>query len=460
MCIVGAGTAGLEGLLAARELLGERVGLHLVCPEAEFRYRPMSPGSPFRPAAERALEIGALVEQSGASWTPDRAALVDESERMLVTHDGESIRFDGLLIAAGRRYERVLEQGHAWVRGSDPAFLDAIIAALAAGEKRSVCVAAPDGVRWQVPAYELALVLAWSSAPGAHIALVTAEPAPLAALGASASAAVARELAAAGVELRAAVRSEEQLAEATAGFEELISLPAAHGPSIAGVASDALGFVETDSALQACGSSRVWAAGGCVAAALEHSALSARQADAAADAIAARLTGAASTGPTPPVHAPELAGVILEGQRDAWLAANPPGTVQPSTRCLWWPPGRAVGARLASHIAALHPDVMPSLPQGQPPGLYVSAPVALGCREQDAPPSHEPTAADRVARLRDIETRQQMALRRRERRAEEDLLDMQRRLRDLQEREQRVARELQRDGYLHERPGGRVNPGS
>lgn len=447
LCIVGSGTAGLEALLAARELLGERAQLHLLSPDAEFRYRPMQPDAPFRPAAERSLDVAALVEETGAAWTPDRAELIDEAERTVITHDGDVVRFDRLLLAAGRREARALAQGHVWQRGEDPSFLDGILARLAAGEGTRVCIAAPDGVRWPLPAYELALVLGWSAAPGADVSLVTAEQAPLAALGSAATDLAARELREAGVRVLTGVRDTRELEQLAAAAEEVISLPAVHGPAIAGVPSDALDFVETDSSLRVCGRERLWAAGGCVAAALEHSALSARQADAAVAAIAHASAG------TGAVQAPDLGGRLLEGQRDDWLAANPPGTAQPSTRCLWWPPGRAVGARLARRIAALDPGVLPAMPPGRPPGLAVSAPVALGC--SDAPPGDavaEPTAEQRMARLRDIETRQTMALRRRERRAEQELLDMRRKLAALAEREEHVARELARDGYLHDRP--------
>jgi hypothetical protein len=125
----------------------------------------------------------------------------------------------------------------------------------------------------------------------------------------------------------------------TATFDRLISLPTIVGPPIGGVTADAGGFVEVDEALKVCGSQRVWAAGGCIAAGLEHSALAAQLADAAIAAI----TLAKGVGPTRPSGAPELTGILLSGQRDQWLAENPVGTHEPSTRCLWWPPGRAVG---------------------------------------------------------------------------------------------------------------------
>ena len=45
--IAGGGVAGLEALLALRDLAGDRVDLRLLAPEAEFVYRPMAVGEPF-----------------------------------------------------------------------------------------------------------------------------------------------------------------------------------------------------------------------------------------------------------------------------------------------------------------------------------------------------------------------------------------------------------------------------
>lgn len=115
----------------------------------------------------------------------------------------------------------------------------------------------------------------------------------------------------------------------------------------------------------------VWAAGGCIAAALEHSALSAQQADAAVGAIVAASRGALDGGS---IGAPELTGVLLTGERDRWLVENPLGTRELSTRCLWWPSGRAVGRMLARRIAARDPAVPDALPE-PPDGVIIRAPV-------------------------------------------------------------------------------------
>jgi sulfide:quinone oxidoreductase len=497
VCVVGGGTAGLEAVLAARAQLGEGVELVLIAPEPEFRYRPMSHRSLFAPTPEQSLAIADLAAHTRTSWVQDRADALREPEREVLTRDGETIAFDFLLLALGARPRRALRAGHVWVRSGDPGFLDEILAGLATGAVRSVAVVVPRGARWPIPAYELALVLAWSAAGGnASVTLLTAERQPLDTLGSTATEVVCAELEAAGIEvvtgvevvdrdtgeLDSAALAEHDAAAAaevnvvpewggdgidpltarpsapdhlgpvakrTRRFDRLISLPTVLGPFLPGSPHDAAGFVEVTETLNVMGSRRVWAAGGCVAAALEHSALSAQHADGAVAGIA-RAAGVGSAGDL--VVAPELTGMLLTGQRDEWLASNPPSTPQPSTRCLWWPPGRAVGKMLAKLIAAWDPSVDGELP-GHPHGVVVRAPVALG-RGDGFFVSRAAVGGEaelRRARVRDLEIRQLMAIRRREREAEEQLRTMRGELRSFDDRERAVIRDLRGQGYLQRR---------
>ncbi len=481
VCVVGAGTAALEGLMSVHARLGLLAELRLVAPDREFRYRPMDPDSPFRPARERGLKIADVAKEVDARWIADRADIVDESERIVITREGEVVHFDYLLLAPGERSARTLHQGQVWTRGADPGFLDETIQAMASAEASSVAVVVPRGARWPLPAYELALVLAWSaSADNSSVTLLTAEERPLAAFGSQASGLVEQELAAAAVKVVVGVEvidapdkggrgsrafglellAEEPdqaslLAKPTdpaqprvnpdtteLEFDRLISLPTVAGPQIHGVPVDPLGLVGIDETLRVWQSERIWAAGGCVSAALEHSALSARQADAAVEAIASLITGNGER------HtAPELTGVILKGQRDRWLAENPIGTREPSTRCLWWPPGRAVGHMLAQRIAAWDPRVE-AIPANLPEGLIVSLPIALGHQVSTPAPIDADT---RKARLREIENRQSMAVRRKEAEAEAELRTMSSDLRALAERQEATIKELRKHGYLSDR---------
>jgi hypothetical protein len=317
------------------------------------------------------------------------------------------------------------------------------------------------------------------------VTLITSEEEPLAALGTAASAAVVRELDAAGVEVVAGVEAVDapgaapgpgrrvngaqlvllpedaaDAADALTGqptdparvrfsggsrvaFDRLISLPTVVGPLIAGVATDAAGFVEVDETLRVRGSQRVWAVGACLAATLEHSALAARQADAAVAAIAAETSGTPLVEPLQP-GATELTGNHLTGRREQWLTENPVGTREPSTRCLWWPPGRAVGMMLAQQIAAWDTSLDSSLPGG-PDGLVVRAPVTLDHAATAAPAAVWASDEDRQLEIRD---RHMRSIARREREAQEELRELENGLETLAARQEQAIRELRQHGYL------------
>ena len=407
----------------------------------------------------------------------------------MLTRDGDNVNFEYLLLAAGGRSRRALRQGELWVRGGDPGFLDDMIAELGAGKIHRVAVVVPRGARWSLPAYELALVLAWSTAQAAdaHVAVITSEEQPLAALGTATSAAVVGELEAAGVEVLAGVEAVDAPADAAhavgrsngvqlvlvaegadaadalsgqptdparlrlsggsrVAFDRLISLPTVVGPSIAGVAADARGFVEVDESLRVRGSERVWAVGACLAATLEHGALAARQADAAIAAIAAEISGTSLPEPLHP-GATDLTGILLTGRREQWLVENPVGTREPSTRCLWWPPGRAVGTMLAEQIAARDTSLENDLPN-TPNGLVVRTAVTL---DHAAPATPTVAWGSDEDRRRDIQRRQALSIARREREAEEQLRELESGLETLAVRQQQVIRELRQQGYLRGR---------
>jgi hypothetical protein len=104
---------------------------------------------------------------------------------------------------------------------------------------------------------------------------------------------------------------------------------------------------------------------------------------------------------------------------------------------------------LAQHIAAWNPAVQQALPS-LPGGVLVRVPVALGCSERTSVTAGaQISAEERIARVRDIDNRQLMAVRRKERAADAELRALSARLETLRAHEQAVVQELQRHGYLH-----------
>jgi sulfide:quinone oxidoreductase len=468
VCVVGAGSAALEGLLSIRALAPE-AQLSLVTQEREFCYRSMTETSLFSVGAARATSTVALAAQAEAALVADRADVVHEADRQILTRKGDLVDYDYLLLAPGARSERTLRQGEMWGPHDDPSRLAQLISDVRAGGAEATALVVPAGARWPISAYELALVLGWSAADtGARITLITAEARPLDGFGPEATESILRELRAAGIELVAGVDvadapGERRLqppirlrlcdhegSDSELRCDRLIALPTDHGPRIGGVPRDGHGFVEVDERFRVCGSDRIWAAGECLATPLAHSGLASRQAhDAAADIV---MSINADDG-APVISAPQeaqLTGILLIGRREQWLADNPVGTPDPSAGCLWWPPSPAVGVTMAGQIAHWDRAAHDALP-GCPDGLVIQVPMPLRCGHDPHTALHDlPSAEIQAARLRDIEARQWTAVEREERQADAELNILGERLHAFGVHEQQVVHELRQHGYLVE----------
>ena len=71
-------------------------------------------------------------------------------------------------------------------------------------------------------------------------------------------------------------------------LDRVVALPRAVGPALPGVSGDVRGFVRCDRHGKVAGTSTVWAAGDAIAFPVKQGGLAAQQADAVAEAIAAR----------------------------------------------------------------------------------------------------------------------------------------------------------------------------
>ena len=221
------------------------------------------------------------------------------------------------------------------------------------------------------------------------------------------------------------------------------------GPFIGGVATDAAGFIEVDD--DAAGVRQRAGVGRRRVRLRGARAQRARRLPGGHGGGGDRRDAAGARQASEELLAPELTGLLLSEQRERWLAENPPGTVEPSTRCLWWPPGRAVGRMLAREIEALDPDLGVELGE-HPAGLPVRVPIALGCEAEHAAGGATPPSEDvRAARLRDLENRQLLAIRRRELAADAEVRELSARLGALAERQRKARDELHRHGYLRDR---------
>jgi len=210
--------------------------------------------------------------------------------------------------------------------------------------------------------YELALLTAtWlfnRRVAGVTLTVATPEGAPLEAFGDRASATVAGLLERYGVDLRchaiprSAGESALELEDGRAiPADCVVALPRLVGPALSGLPADPDGFVPTDEHGHVPGLEDVYAAGDVTALPMKQGGLAAQQADAVAESVA-KWAGAPVR---PTALRPVLRGVLLTGEKPAYLRADPrPHGTRSLARLtpLWWPPAKIAGRYLAPYLAA------------------------------------------------------------------------------------------------------------
>jgi sulfide:quinone oxidoreductase len=416
--IAGGGVAGLEALLALRDLAGDRIELRLLSREEEFVYRPMAVAEPFgRGRADREL-LADIVPGLGAELIHGELAEVDGDGRAAITSSGERLAYDALLVAVGARSEPAFRRTLTWTPETDTELFGGLLRDLEEGYTKRVAFVVPPGVAWALPAYELALMTAWQAWGMGHhdieVTVYTPEDAPLGLFGSRATAALRLDLEEAGVQAETGVYVAEDPqspgrlvlhhGERTLDAERVVALPRAAGPGLPGLPSDSRGFVLTDLHGRVPDVAAVWAAGDAIAFPVKQGGLASQQADAAAESIAA----AAGADIEPRPFRPVLRGMMLTGRGKEWMRHQPAGGAGEGTavrRALWWPPTKIAGRYLSPYLAARHgTDTVGDAPQ--PDGH----PVELDL-ERDLP-----SAADALsqASLRDESERARLAQRRAE----------------------------------------------
>src|SRR5689334_21111568 len=203
--VAGGGVAGLETLLALRDLAGERVQCTLLTPESEFVYRPMAVAEPFARGSAARHRLDEIAAELGARLVRGRLTAVEADARQVVTDDG-ALDYDALVVAVGAGSEPALPRALTWTPESDAEVYGGLLRDLDEGYTKRVAFVVPVGVAWPLPAYELALMTAWQARSMGHedvqITIYTPEEAPLAMFGATAATAVRDDLDDAGVAIQ------------------------------------------------------------------------------------------------------------------------------------------------------------------------------------------------------------------------------------------------------------------
>jgi sulfide:quinone oxidoreductase len=285
--------------------------------------------------------------------------------KQIDTRDGPPVRYDALLLALGAHPTLAVPGALTFAGPRDVLALKEAIDDLMRARRRSrvafVCV---SGTSWTLPLYELALMTAERAVrDGVKLAVevITAEPSPLAVFGESASAAVARRLAFAGIHVRTGALAQEfddgkLLLELNDPVDAdlVVALPRLRGAAPPGLPHDADGFVPVDRFGRVRGVDDVWAVGDMTARPLKQGGLAAQQADVAAADIAAHFGAALEVEP----YRPELQGVLLTGEEPEYLRRGPHLSVA-ARDPLWSLPQKLAGRYLAPYLETLGAPPLP-----------------------------------------------------------------------------------------------------
>jgi sulfide:quinone oxidoreductase len=358
--IVGGGVAALEAALALQELAPGLVEVELVAPERNFAYRPLLVAEPFGAGEVRMFPLRRLAEAAGTTFVEATVTGVDSDRHVVGTATGEELSFDLLLLAPGAVPVAAVPGAICFRGPTEAAALRQLLADASAGIIDRITFAVPTGASWPLPLYELALLtrsyLVDEGAVDIAVAIVTPEDAPLDLFGATASDAMHELLETRGIELLLGTTplafADGALSTAPAGIlptDRVVALPRLEGPRLAGVLHDANGFIPTDERAQVSDEIDVWAAGDATTVPLKQGGIATQQADAAAEAIAARAGAALEPSPFRPV----LRGLLLTGMAPRFLRAEAGARGSTiDTEPLWWPPAKIVGRYLAPFLAA------------------------------------------------------------------------------------------------------------
>jgi sulfide:quinone oxidoreductase len=362
--VAGGGVAGLEALLALRDLAGDRTERTLLTPEAEFVYRPMAVAEPFARGHAQRHRLDVIAKDLGAGLIAGSLAEVEDRTRTAVTSAGERLPYDALVVAIGAGSEPAFQRALTWTPESDDEVYGGLLRDVEEGYTKRVAFVIPPDVAWPLPGYELALMTAWDARgmgmDDVQITVYTPESAPLEIFGDAASESLREDLEEAGVEVRTEAHvietPEGQLVVDPGGQPleggRVVALPRAVGRALPGVAHDTRGFIPCDGHGKIVGASTAWAAGDAIAYPVKQGGLAAQQADAVAEAIAARA--GADVDPQP--FRPVLRGVLLTGRGQAWMrnvtdGDAPDGEAQ--RHALFWPPTKIAGRYLSPYLAEL-----------------------------------------------------------------------------------------------------------
>ena len=381
--IAGGGVAGIETLLALRDLAGDRTEVTLAAPTPEFVYKPMMVQAPFSSEPATRLDLAALIADKGGAFIQKGLRHVDPARHTADLDDDVSVEFDVAVICVGAKPRAAFGRAETLRTSGEPIDIDALLRQAAADESGRIAFLVPPTGSWPLPVYELALMAARRARElslDVRLAVVTPEPEPLAVFGHVASNAIAELLAARGIEIRVSARAREAIDGAIVldpGAERLeagatVALPELHGPAVPGLPADERGFIPIGEHAEVQNVPDVYAAGDGTNFPIKHGGIGTQQADAAAEHIAARAGAAVDPVPFRPV----IRGRLIAGDEYINLQADIAGgggEGSASYDYLWWPPQKIAGKYLTAELTGRTVHEL-----GPPPEHGIEVEVSLG----------------------------------------------------------------------------------
>jgi sulfide:quinone oxidoreductase len=360
--ICGGGVAGVEALLALRALMKVAVEVHLIAPNRQFVYQPLAVAAPFELADTHLFELAEIAADHDAKLHVDCLEQVDAEARTVRLASGIVLPYDAIVVAVGSERRDWLEGALHFGGADSVAAFVGLLEGFEDGSEQRLCFVQPAGLSWALPLYELALLTASHLADrgivGVELTVVTPEEDPLGVFGPAAGRMLRNLLSDRGIALKAGAYAEKihdrklhLHPSATIEVDRVVTLAQLGGRAMPGLPCDAAGFIVVDEHSRVAGLEDVYAAGDGTAFPVKQGGIASQQADAAAEAIAARLGGAV----TPNPFRPTLRGMLLTGIAPTYLRAQISGRTGDSFEIaanpLWWPPSKIAGRYLAPYLA-------------------------------------------------------------------------------------------------------------
>jgi sulfide:quinone oxidoreductase len=381
--IAGGGVAGVEALLALRDLAEDRVDVTLASQSPEFVYKPLTVEEPFSPEPATRLELEPLVAQAGGAFVPRGVRRFDPAAHEVELDDGRRLEYGAAIVCIGAKPRSAFGHAETLRTSGPPLDIEALIRRASEHKFQRLAFIVPPTGSWPLPVYELALMSdrrARELGLDVHITIVTPEPEPLSVFGHLASNAVASLLTTRGIEVRASARAREEgdgVIVLEPWHERLdagavVALPQLEGPALPGLPADERGFIPIDEHARVRDLADVYAAGDGTNFPIKHGGLGAQQADAAAEEIAARAGAPIEPAPFRPV----IRGKLITGDESLNLQADIAGgggEGVSSVDYLWWPPQKIAGRYLSAELGGRAPHELE-----EPPEHGIEVEVSLG----------------------------------------------------------------------------------